>query len=177
MFTDPQNKLNQQANSQPSVNSKQQDSKGTIDQNQQSRPINSTPDPNSRLKPDTNPKLNDQASATITDESGASRTVPEAEEESGFKAALKRKLMNTVTSKMSSSNSTQNANGDLKSEEQPTRNTPETKKGPGDPKPNQPKPAPPKPNVPKAKRPQKPNLPKFPQKTTTRMPRIGKPRI
>lgn len=155
MLDNPQSKLNQQARSQPSLNSKQEESKGNIESQGNQRPLNSTPDKGSRLQPDTNPKLNDSASAPITDEAGKTRTVPEAENESGFKAQLKAKLMDTVMSKMTESNSADNANGDLKPEKQPTKQVPD---------PNLGKPAPehqkPKPDVPKPGAPQ-PQMPKF----------------
>ena len=193
MFENPQSKLNLQANQkprdtgdpgadfnnqqsgQPDLNSKQQDGKGTIEQNQQSKPINSTPDKSSRLEPDTNPKLNDQASSTITDEAGNKRTVPEAESESGFKATLKKKLMGTVTSKMTESNSAENANGDLKGESQPTKDAPANKQAPGAKKPNPPIAKPQQPSVPSANYPSRPKLPQKPR--GFKMPRVQRPRF
>lgn len=165
----PQDKLNQQVQ-QSDTNQRQQDSRGTIDRNQQSKPIDSTPGNPQRPDPKLN-SLQDQPSANIQDEAGKTRQVPEADAEpGGFKAMLKRKLMETMMDKMTNTESAPRANGDLKAESTPGKESPKPNTGQPTPEPprpqaNRPTPQQPKPQPPRIQTPrvQAPKLGKLPR--------------
>ena len=155
----PQDKLNQQVQ-QSDTNQRQQDSRGTIDRNQQSKPIDSTPGNPQRPDPKLN-SLQDQPSAQLKDEAGNTRQVPEAgNEPGGFIAMLKKKLMETMMDKMTNTESQPRANGDLKAESTPGQESPKPNTG-------KPTPEPPRPEV---KRP-------TPQQPTPQTPKIQTPRV
>lgn len=147
----PQSKLNQQVqqgNKDQQMSSMQSD----VNTHQSSRPIDSTPGQPERPDPKMD-SLPDNASSTIKDNDGKDRQLPE-QEESGFKAKLKQKLMDTMMEKMTSSEGAPRADGDLKSQKLEGKQDPKPTLGsetpqPARPKPHQPQPEPPQPQTPK----------------------------
>ena len=161
MLDNPQNKLNQQANQKGpttgELNNKQQKQQsGVKNQSDKPAPISTTPERKSAKVDNVSTSVPPQK---LEDEAGNTQVVP-AEQESGFAATLKKKLMGDMSSRFGQANaapdSKQEEPNKQHADQQQVKKQPEAKP----PNANIAKPNKPKPSIPKANWPNMPKLPK-----------------